>query len=297
MKYITKNCLFCEGDECNIDLYPKTFSDENIDPLVFSARRVSEHYHYRIVRCKKTGLIFSKEILTDEDLSKLYADSKVIFNKYNQIIGKDYYNPLKKYGDRVKKQYVLDIGCSNGFFLDELFNNGYENIYGCEPSIEAKEMASEKIRENIHTGFFTEELYTDNYFNLICCFQTLDHLSEPLNFLKICHKKIKKDGAIYIIVHNTNALQYKIFKEKSPIIDVEHIYLFNPDNISLLMEKAGFTGIKVFPVKNSYPLEYWIEHSPIPLKNTVLKISKFIRINNLRLSLNFGNMGILAFKK
>ena len=297
MEYITKHCLFCDDDLCNIELYPKTFSDEDLDPLVFSARRVTEHYHYKMVKCAKTGLIFSKEILPDEELSKLYAGSKVTFNQYNEIIGEDYYKPLLKYENLLTKQNALDIGCSNGFFLDELLKRGYQNLYGCEPSTEAKEMASEKIRDNIFTGFFEDKVYEDNFFNLICCFQTLDHLSNPLDFLKTCYKKLKTNGAVYIIVHNTNALQYKIFREKSPIIDVEHIYLFNPDNLKLLLSKAGFADSKVFPVKNSYPLEYWIEHSPIPMKNLFMKSAKIFRMNRVRLALNFGNMGILAFKK
>jgi SAM-dependent methyltransferase len=296
MKYISKSCLFCDDDSCNEELYQKTFSDEDLDPNLFSARRVTEHFHYKIVKCNKTGLIFSKEILPDDELEKLYADSKVTFNKYNNIIGKDYMRQLLKNERKLIKENALEIGCSNGFFLEELLNWGFKNVFGCEPSSEAKEMAPEKIKQNIYTGFFSDEIYKDNFFDLICCFQTLDHLSNPLEFLNICNKKLKKNGVLYIIVHNTKALQYKLFREKSPIIDIEHIYLFNPNNIDLLLKKTGYKNIDVFTIKNSYPLEYWLEHAPIPFKNFFIKISGLFKIDKVKFKMNFGNMGIISFK-
>ncbi len=296
MKYIEKHCLFCKDDSCNIELYSKTFNENDLNPEVFSARRVTEHFHYRMVKCANTGLIFSKEILPDDELSVLYAESKVTFNEYSEIIRKDYWKPFSKYIAGIQKNNALEIGCSNGFFLDELAEQGFENVFGCEPSREAVEMASAKVKPNIFNGFFSDNTYEDNFFDLICCFQTLDHLSNPDEFLEICYRKLKPQGILYVIVHNTNGLQYKIFKEKSPIIDVEHIYLFNPRNITLLMQNTGFSDVNVIPVKNSYPLKYWLEHAPIPFKKFFVKTAQFTGISKITLSVNFGNMGVISFK-
>jgi SAM-dependent methyltransferase len=297
VQYITKHCLFCEDEKCLVDLYHQSFKEEDINADVFSARRVTEHFHYKMVKCSRTGLVFSREILPDSVLKKLYADSKVTFSKYTDIIRKDYWKALEKFSEIMKKDSVLEIGCSTGFFLEELQKQGFKEVYGCEPSTEARDLASSSVKTNIHTGFFTDEVYKNNTFDLICCFQTLDHLSNPLDILNICYNKLKPGGLIYIILHNVDSLQAKIFGEKSPIIDVEHIYLFNPATISKAVEKAGFKTVKTFPVKNSYPMEYWISHAPLPFKKQFLSISKILGLNKIRTPLSLGNMGIVAVKK
>ena len=96
INYLIKKCLFCDDESCLQELYPKTFKDEDLNAAVFSARRVTEHFHYRMVKCERTGLVFSREILPDTILEKLYADSKVTFGEYTEIIRKDYWRPLKK---------------------------------------------------------------------------------------------------------------------------------------------------------------------------------------------------------
>jgi 2-polyprenyl-3-methyl-5-hydroxy-6-metoxy-1,4-benzoquinol methylase len=190
----------------------------------------------------------------------------------------------------------LEIGCSSGFFLEELQAQGFREVHGCEPSVEAREIAAPSVREGIHTGFFTDPVYPDGGFDLICCFQTLDHLSDPIGMLRTCFAKLKPGGALYAIVHNADGLQAKLFGEKSPIIDVEHIYLFNPKTLAMAVEKAGFRTLKTFGVANSYPLEYWAAHAPLPFKRQVLGIFRALGLAKLRIPLSLGNIGIVARK-
>ena len=302
MAYIKKHCLFCENPSaCEQDgnlvmLYPQTFEDEDLNAEVFSARRVTEHFHYKIFKCKKTGLIFSGEILSDDVLLKLYAGSKITFNEYTHLIRKDYWRHLKPFAASLIKERALEIGCSNGFFLEELLEQGYREVFGCEPSLEAKNLAPSRVKENIYSGFFTQGIYPDNFFDLVCSFQTLDHLSEPLDILKTCYNILKPGGHAYFITHDVNGLQARIFGEKSPIIDVEHIYLFNNKTLSMLGEKAGFRTIKTFSVRNTYPLKYWMSHAPIPMKKFFLNIAKHTGLENRNISIRAGNLGILFQK-
>ena len=150
--------------------------------------------------------------------------------------------------------------------------------------------------EGIHTGFFTGKVYPDGTFDLICAFQTLDHISDPLDLLRTCHAKLKPGGLIYIIVHDADGLQAKLFGEKSPIIDVEHIYLFNPRTLALAVEKSGFTPLKSFPIRNSYPLQYWATHAPLPFKKPINAVFRATGLGKVRIPLSAGNMGIIARK-
>ncbi len=159
MLYIKKRCLFCDTPEdCERNgnltlLYPQTFKEQDLNPDVFSARRTTEHFHYKMVRCARTGLVFSHEILPDEILLPLYSESKVTFNEFTDLIRKVYWRPMGSFGGSFVKGKALEIGCSNGFFLEELLENGYENVYGCEPSVEAKEMAHPDTKKIYIPGF------------------------------------------------------------------------------------------------------------------------------------------------
>lgn len=295
-RYITKHCLFCADDACLVDLYPRNFQDGDLNADVFSARRVTEHFHYRMVRCRRTGLVFSREILPDDVLERLYAGSKVTFGSYAEIIREDYWRPLERRTASLRKDSALEIGCSSGFFLEELRARGFREVRGCEPSVEAKAMAAPSVREGIHTGFFTDKAFPDAAFDLICSFQTLDHIADPLAILRTCFAKLRPGGMLYLIVHDADGLQARIFGEKSPIIDVEHIYLFNSRTLPMAVAKAGFEAVEAFPIRNSYPLEYWTTHAPIPFKRAVQAIARAIRLSKLRLRVSAGNMGLVARK-
>lgn len=297
-QYITKECLFCDKtDEANHPLiYKKNFKDENLDAGVFSARRTADHFHYDMVKCSHTGLLFSRHILTDEVLNELYKGSVVTFGEQTEFIKRDYWKPIANYVSKWNKGRSLDIGCSNGFFLEVLKDNGYADVHGVEPGEEPKQIARADIRDNIYTGFYGPGLYPENHFDLITCFQTLDHLSDPLGMLRNMYHNTKKGGHVYMIMHNTKALQAKLFGEKSPIIDVEHIYLFNKENLPELCKKAGFKVVSVFDVQNGYPLSYWVRMSPLPMKKMWVGVLKALGMYEKVLSINAGNMGIILEK-
>jgi 2-polyprenyl-3-methyl-5-hydroxy-6-metoxy-1,4-benzoquinol methylase len=130
----------------------------------------------------------------------------------------------------------------------------------------------------------------------MCCFQTLDHVIHPLEVLFKCWELLRPGGMVYIIVHNERALQARLFGERSPIYDVEHIYLFNPSTLSRICEKAGLQTAQVFSVRNTYPLDYWLRMSPIPAKALCRKAAELLHLSQCPITIPAGNLGILARK-
>jgi len=296
--YVTKECLFCDStDAANHPVvYNKSYKDEDLNAEAFEARKVTKHAHNEMVRCLKTGLLFSRQILDDASLNELYKGSEIHFNDLVDYIKNDYWKPISKYVPGWTKKKAMDIGCSTGFFLEVLKDNGYEEVYGVEPGEEPKKIARADIRDNIHTGFYGPGLYPKDYFDLITCFQTLDHLSDPLGMLKTIYENVKPGGNVYMIMHNTDALQAKILGEKSPIIDVEHIYLFNKKNLPMLCQKAGFKVVSVFDITSGYPFSYWLRMAPLPLKKMWIGLFKATGMYNKIVPMKAGNMGIILQK-
>lgn len=264
VSYVTKHCLFCGEKEDLEKLYDKSFADDDLTPAVFSARRVTEHFHYEMARCRQCGLVFSRETLSDKDLLDLYSESTVTFGDQVGVLRKDYWRPLRRYGEQLKRGTALEIGCSSGFFLDELKARGMDEVVGFEPSQDAKAKASETVRDAIQTRYFEgRQSVGDARFDLVCSFQTLDHLPEPLRFLQTCRDVMRPGSLVYIVTHDVDSLQARLLGEKSPIIDVEHIYLFNRRTLPRVLEAAGFHVLESGAFRNSYPLSYWAKMFPM----------------------------------
>jgi len=134
--------------------------------------------------------------------------------------------------------------------------------------------------------------------SLICFFQVLDHLPDPMDFLRAVFDILEPGGVAVCVTHDTSALTAKILGEASPIYDIEHTYLFNRKNLAQAFQKAGFAGAETFPIANDYALRYWLNMAPLPrpLKERMQQAVEGTSFGKMRLRLYLGNMGIVAQK-
>ena len=297
--FVQKQCLFCEDQEILRDLYERSFEPDDLNPAVFSARRVTEHFHYKMVACRNCSLVFSREVLDDQRLTQLYGQSAFTFGEHTETLRRDYWRPLAPYAQRVRGGTALEVGCSSGFFLEELRDRGMDQVFGCEPSVEAKTHACPEVRKNILSSFFEgKRSFPDTEFDLVCSFHTLDHVSNPLDFLKQAAEVLRPGGLVYLVTHDVNSLQARLLGERSPIIDVEHIYLFNRRTLRLALERAGFECLRTGRLTNSYPLRYWTKMFPMaPLpKRWLTHAMRWTGLAGLAPPLPMGNIFALGRK-
>ncbi len=293
-------CAICGNNKNTKVLYKSTFSKKKLNSKTFSARRTPDRLHYRLVKCSRCGLIFSNPILDLKKINSLYFKSDFNYDLESEYLKKTYFNYFKKYiqSKNIKKAKILEIGCGNGFFLQELKDNGIKDVYGIEPGAESVKKANAKIKNNIKVDILRKGLFAKESFDIIFCFHTLDHIPNPNKFLEIIHALLKKNGKVFFIVHNTSGLSVKLLKEKSPIFDIEHIYLFNNKNLKQIFENNKFINSSVFDIKNTYPLRYWLKLFPLNdfFKNKIIKLLELLGLDLIPIKLNAGNIGIIASK-
>lgn len=293
-------CVICGKNQKIKELYKENFSQKKINSKTFSARRTPDRLHYRFVKCQNCGLIFSNPIMSTKEINKLYKNSTFDYTIESSYLKKTYGNYLIKMlkNKNLKKTKLLDVGCGNGFFLEEVKSMGINNIYGVEPGKSSVMSAPEWLRRKIKIGILKKGIYKKSMFDVICCFHTLDHIVKPNDFLENVWELLKKNGKTFFIVHDTNGLSVKLFGEKSPIFDIEHIYLFDKKNLKQLFKKNKFKNIRVFDIKNTYPLSYWLRMTPLPkiVKNYLLLLLKKYKLFDFSFSLKAGNIGIIAQK-
>src|SRR5690606_6939336 len=119
---ITTICAICRDKEDTIILYRERFDKRKITAKTFSARRIPDRMHYRFVKCRRCGLVFSNPIFPPEKIVTLYKESDFTYQKESVFLGQTYLSYLEKYvlPKKMKHTSLLEIGCGNGFFLEEV---------------------------------------------------------------------------------------------------------------------------------------------------------------------------------
>jgi hypothetical protein len=109
---------------------------------------------------------------------------------------------------------------------------------------------------------------------------------------------LKPGGLFFIVAHDRHAFSARVMGTKSPIFDIEHLQLFNKPTSAALLENSGFDSVTVSPVRNKYPLDYWIKLFPLPrqVKSAVRQVAKTSGLGKLLLGLPAGNLAVIGRK-
>jgi SAM-dependent methyltransferase len=296
---IRTKCPIDDSNDSDIEVYPANFDLEQLTPEVFSARRTPDRLHYRMVRNTRTGCLRADPVLDMDSILALYNASKVTEQSVAGLAAETYARYLPKALARVPdKRGAIEIGCGHGVFLPKLLDAGFERVVGVEPSADAVEKAEPRVRACISRAPLRRGSYEPDSFSLACGFQVLDHLSDPNEVLSAAYESLVAGGVAYWICHDVGSLFARFLGERCPIVDVEHVVLYDKKTIAKLFERNGFKTVEVFGVHNYYPLEYWAHLAPLPapLKQIAFSILKMTGMGRLRIDVNFGNMGIIARK-
>jgi len=193
---------------------------------------------------------------------------------------------------------ALDIGTGDGAFLERLLERGFSRVRGVEPSEAPVRAAKPAIRRLIRRGMFKASDFGRGSLSLVTCFQTMEHLHDPLGVARAALSLLKPGGALVLVCHSHRALSARLLGRLSPIFDIEHFQLFSPKSAARLMHNAGAERVKVTRVMNSYPLRYWIKLFPMPgaLKKLLGSAAGSTGLDRLSLPMPAGNLAVVGYK-
>ncbi len=292
-------CAICGTEENATEFYPANFDFSDFNPEVFSARRLPDRIHYRIVKCNTCGLVRSDPVADAATLGELYRQSTFDYGtevtNLRRTYGR-YLDRLKAFG--VNTGSLLEIGCGNGFFLEEAQARGYTDVRGVEPSAEAIAKAAPGVRERIVCDMMRPGLFPKASFDVVCLFQVFDHLPDPAGMLSEASRVLKPGGCVLILNHNIDALSARLLGERSPIIDLEHTFLYEPKTLRTLVRGHGFEIVADGCAFNFYSLRYLVRLTPLPvaLKRILLEALAATRLERINLRVPLGNLYLIAQK-
>lgn len=292
------SCVICGSGDYAVRYEPRLPKAGDID---FSARRPGQHYHPRIVECRNCGQIFSNPFFSDEVIVDLYRRARYIDEPQLDNMTADYVREFEAaIGDGDNRGLrILEVGCANGFFLNALHRKGYRALQGVEPGEKAVSLAPQELRPYIRNEFFGPDSFRADSFDVVCCFQVMDHLPNPAIFMKTVHKVLSENGIFITINHNIRAPITRVLGERSPMYDIEHIYLFDRSTIQRLFVNSGFDVVKCRALRNSYTFDYALKMLPLPslVKKPISSALDVSRLGRLSVRVPGGNMVTVGRKQ
>ena len=293
-----RSCPVCGATDAE-PFAPANFDPAALNAFAFASRKLPEYMHHALVVCRRCDLLYANPAPTREALERAYRDAAFDAATESRHASLTYGSFLPRIAKRLSgRAGALDIGTGDGAFLEQLLAHGFTDVVGVEPSAAPVAMAAPQVRPLIRQAPFRADQFSAESFELVTCFQTIEHVFDPLQLCRDVHGLLRPGGAIFIVCHNRRALLARAMGLKSPIFDLEHLQLFSPKSVRAVLMSAGFSRVEVRPVINRYPLSYWTRLSPLPaaLKTRTLTALQASGLGRVPLPAPVGNLAAVAYK-
>jgi 2-polyprenyl-3-methyl-5-hydroxy-6-metoxy-1,4-benzoquinol methylase len=145
-----------------------------------------------------------------------------------------------------EKNKLLDVGCGNGEFLSRAKWQGWD-AYG----IDFDEQALSHARENgisVTHGAVEPEKFKPESFDAITSNQVIEHMHEPIEFLKTLYSWLKPGGILWLGTPNMDSDSHRHFgRDWYCLHPPQHLFIFSAKSLVHSMQATGFTNVKIAP--------------------------------------------------
>lgn len=210
----------------------------NEDPRLLRNYR-NEHGNFTLYECLRCNAQFWTPL---KSLGAEWYNEKNPYAIQESLVlkvSREYHaNFLDKYGNDLKGEIILDVGCGSGEFLAELQKRGAQ-VWGIDFNGIAIEIA--KRHFNLHNVFQTslEEFSKRSdipAFDTITFFEVLQYSQDPTNFVQLIKNLIKPTGRIYLSVPERGRIFASFDQWDFP---PNHLTRWNRKSLEHLFERVG----------------------------------------------------------
>lgn len=197
--------------------------------------------------CKESKMF---QLIEQPNPKKMFHENYAFFSSTSKNMKehfKDWSNQIIKKIDKKKNPFIVELGCNDGIFLENILDNKIRHL-GIEPSKNVAKVAKDK-NINVITKFFdsnlAKEIINENgkadYFisaNVMC------HIPEILDVAKGIELLLNENG---LLIFEDPYLGDVINQTTYDQIYDEHVYLFSAHSVNNLFKKVNMELIKLEP--------------------------------------------------
>ncbi len=214
---------------------------------------------FAYTQCSSCGTLFQNPRPSIASFEKFYRNSEssrywaeVFFPAVSEIRREKIFKPrverlVSLCGDKgINVERLIDVGAGYGIFLDEWRNqNPSAKLVAIEPS-------SSLANECRSKGFEVVEDIVENVeghknsADLVTCFEVLEHVHEPLDFMEDLSGLAKPGGYVFISTLGIDGFDLQVLWEKSSQISPpHHINFLSVDGFVKLFHRAGLEEVSI----------------------------------------------------
>lgn len=223
--YIKKKCFLCK----------------KITLCSIKTKVIKSKIKCNVYKCYKCSLEFLDKSFVKKSLKKKFYESNY-FHEYDKDFTKNPNNIYKKIFDTIKNftknKDVLEIGPGGGYLYTYLKRN-IKNYHAVEISSNLREYLKKKFNITAYNSFAKIK----KKYDVIILVSVLEHVKNPVFFLKKISHFLNKGGKIIIEVPSANdplVSLYDLNYYKENYYRKVHLNYFNHNTISKLIKKLNF---------------------------------------------------------
>ena len=253
------NCILCNGikllyvttvrDDANLKVYEcNDCGHIQINPPP-AIEEDTEYYENNIVY---------RQLIKEDELDDIQLMTKMEQWTLPQVLTLE---SVVSLSDR-----ILEIGSGYGWLVEKMRNKGY-CFDGVELNWKQREMAKSRAGVNLLSiNLNIDALPTEmkGSYDWVCMFHVLEHMKDPVSFLKSAISALKPNGKIMIEVPNFNDYAKKISDNYDKFsYKRQHISYFKEDTLKKAMIYAGIKPVEIKCIQR-YSVEnalYWCRNN------------------------------------
>ena len=183
----------------------------------------------------------SENYISHTDAKKSILDK--VYHAVKNITLRRKLKLINSFNTSTKK--ILDVGAGTGDFLKVCKNNSW-NVFGIEPSLDARNIAAKKeivLLENLSE---IENLK----FDVITLWHVLEHVENLQEYINTLKSLLTENGTLLIAVPNYKSYDAKHYKEFWAAFDVpRHLWHFSQTSIHKIFSEEDMIVEKTIPMK------------------------------------------------
>jgi len=300
---INTSCYLCKS-QCLVEVNHGNTINENYEAGAYKCTSLEHKSKPKVMNCLICDLSFVPESNYPKDIESIYTevqDPTYLENKESRY--KTFQESLKQISPFLAdKGHLLEVGSYCGFFLDT-FQKKYPSwdYIGVEPSKWASEYARSNLQKNILTGTLeenTKELTSE--YDAVVAWDVLEHLMDPLAFLKNINSLMKQDGVFCFSTLDIDNWFPKLMGKHWPWLMEMHLFYYKTETTAQLLKKAGFNMLRTEKYIHYVSIHYlagkliailpdWLEKP--------LKIARSFMPQKIMIPISLGDIKLYICKK
>ena len=234
----------------------------------FRIREVPIPTYYGDEICYVDGLKYAKDVFKSVIRYKRTAKSLAAYPEYKEYF---VHYPIKTSRHSShdyfmswvgKQQQVLDIGCGEGFFAENLVKEGNQ-VTGIDllPEPRHREVFAKYVQADLDQGLGQAlPALGNSHFDRVLLQDVLEHVRDPMRVLTDCHGLLDAQGLLLVSVPNVANITVRLsllfgrfeYAERG-ILDKTHLRFFTRKSARRMIEQAGYEivaeKVSVMPIE------------------------------------------------